>query len=149
MHKILSFLWQTFLGLFEFFTWFLSDLKFMKFLKAKSGYMYYLRLRKKFDPIAYCANIEMISALQNFPSKHNSVKLLLLISYIVFLGLCAYLLFYTENRDYGLLTREKKLIREFVPMSCDTRQDSAIKWQQLWSFKVQNFEKNVIFSVTD
>lgn len=78
-------------------------------------YMYYLRLRKKFDPIAYCANIEMISALQYFPSKHNSVKLLLLISYIVFLGLCAYLLFYTENRDYGLLTREKKIDKRICP----------------------------------
>ena len=30
-------------------------------------------------------------------------------------------------------------------MSCDTRQDSAIKWQQLWSFKVQNFEKKCDF----
>ena len=74
----------------------------MKFLKAKSGYMYYLRLRKKFDPIAYCANIEMISALQYFPSKHNSVKLLLLISYIVFLVsvLTYFSIQRTETMDY-------------------------------------------------
>ena len=98
-----------------------------EFLKGQIWLYVLFEAEKEFDPIAYCANIEMISALQYFPSKHNSVKLLLLISYIVFLGLCAYLLFYTENRDYGLLTREKKLIREFVPMSCDTRQDSAIK----------------------
>ena len=57
---------------------------------------------KKFDQIAYCANIEMISALQYFPSKHNGVKLLLLISYLVFLVsvLTYFSIQKTETMDY-------------------------------------------------